>query len=418
MQVVQDETPTLAGTGFFRLWVGESVSQIGGQVTLFALPLVAVLVLDADAWEMGLLGAAGSLAVLLFGLSIGVWVDRRDRRSVMQLANVLRCAVLLTIPVLYAMDALRLWMLLAVSFVVGGLSLLFDSALAGYVPGLVGRTRLVRANSWLQSTVSVSDTAGPGLAGVLVQILTAPVAVAADAVSYLVSMVALSTLPAAPAVPAGEEHTHLRSIVAGVRLLFRDRVQRPLLLAAAHFNLFTAMFFALYMLYLVKVLGFSPLLIGLLTVAGGVAGLAGASVSGGLATRYGYGPVLVVAYALPGLAGLLVPLAESFDTVAASVLVAASAALWSGAVVINLVLSETIKQALVPESMLGRATSIIRVVSWGVEPLGALAGGAVATSVVGLRTTLVLAAAGVATSALWPLTAKVRALRHLPGHDT
>ncbi|NLU71715.1 MFS transporter [Streptomyces sp. HNM0575] len=404
----------LAATGFFRLWTGESASLIGSQVTLFALPLVAVLVLDANAWEMGLLGAAGSLAVLLFGPSIGAWVDGMDRRTAMQAANVLRCVLLLSVPAAYLLDSLHLWLLLLVTFAVGGLSLLFDTAMAGYVPTLVGRRRLVGANSWMQSTISVSDTVGPGLAGALVQVLGAPLAILADAFSYLVSMVALRRLPKAPPGEGASEEPHFRAIVAGFTLVLRDRVQRPMMLAATHFNLFTAMFFAVYMLYLVKVLGFSPLMIGLLNVAGGVTGLLGAWISSRVAERFGYGAVLTVAYAVPGAAAVLVPAAQLFREPLSAVLVGASTALWSFSVIVNLILSETIKQALVPSAMLGRVTSVIRVASWGVEPVGSLLGGAIASTALGLQHTLVLAAAGVFTSMLWTLFSQVRSLRSIP----
>jgi predicted MFS family arabinose efflux permease len=404
----------LAATGFFRLWAGESASLVGSQVTLFALPLVAVLVLDASAWEMGLLGAAGSSAVLLFGPSIGAWVDRTDLRTAMQAANVLRCLLLSLVPAAYLADALHLWLLLLVAFAVGGLSLVFDTAMAGYVPGLVGRRRLVAANSWMQSTVSVSDTAGPGLAGALVQVLGAPLAILADAAGYLVSMTALQRLPKAPPGRAEEEQTHFRAVAAGFLLVLRDRVQRPMMLAATHFNLFTAMFFAVYMLYLIKVLGFSPLAVGLLNVAGGVTGLLGAWISSRVAERFGYGAVLTAVYATPGVAALLVPAAQFFGDPLSAVLVGASTALWSFSVTVNLILSETVKQALVPPGMLGRVTSVIRVTSWGVEPVGSLLGGAIASTALGLRYTLVLAAAGVFTSMFWTLFSRVRSLRVLP----
>ncbi len=408
---------TLAGTGFFRLWAGESVSLVGTQVTSFALPLIAVLTLHASPWDMGLLGAAGSTATLLFGLPVGVWADRYERRSLMHLANAGRCAALLAIPVLYWTGRLSVPVLFAVAFLVGALSLLFDSAMSAYVPPLVGREGLTTANSWLQGSVSVGDTAGPGLAGALVQFLSAPVAIVLDAVSYVASSAALATLPKAEGARMDDdgEQQHLRFVFAGVRLLRRDRIQGPLALAAAHFNVFTAMFFALYILYVVKVLGISPLLLGFLSTAGGLGGLLGASVSGRLARRFGYGPVLGAVYALPGVAGFLVPLAQSFGRPMSAALVGASSALWACSIVVNLVLSEAIKQAFVPHHMLGRVTATIRFVSWGVEPLGAAAGGALAASRLGLRGTMIVAAGGVATSALWPLlSGAVRRLHSLP----
>lgn len=405
---------SLAGTGFFTIWVGESFSLVGAQVTFFALPLVAILALDADAFGMSLLTAAGSLAVLLLAPSIGVWADQHERRTTMVLANLCRGALLLTVPVAHWTGLLSLPLLLVVAFAVGAFTLLFDSAMSSYVPALVGPTRLVPANSWMQSSISVSDTAGPGLAGLLVQVLGAPVAVLADAASYFVSTVALLMSPrVGTPPPTAERELHRAAIKQGLRVVLSDRVLRPLTLAAGHFNLFTSMFFTLYLLFLVRTLHFSPLLIGLLNIAGGVAGLAGAALSARLAARFGYGRVLTAVYAVPGLAALLVPLADQVGAVAGAVLVAASAAVWSGSVIVNLVLSESVKQALVPHHLLGRATSIIRFVSFGVEPIGALLAAALVGLGLGIGGTLVLAAVGLGTSAIWLLASGVSALADL-----
>ncbi|CAA9290401.1 MAG: hypothetical protein AVDCRST_MAG41-4523 [uncultured Corynebacteriales bacterium] len=403
---------SLRGTGFFTIWLGESLSLVGAQVTFFALPLVAILALDADALGMGLLTAAGSLAVLLLAPSIGVWADHHERRTTMVVANLARGLLLGTVPLAYVLDALTLPLLIAVAFGVGALTLLFDSAMSSYVPALVGPKRLVAANSWMQSSISVADTAGPGLAGLLVQVLGAPIAVLADALSYLASTVALLASPRVgkPPEPA-ERELHWAAIKQGLRIVLTDRIQRPLALAAGHFNLFTSMFFTLYLLFLVRTLDFSPLLIGLLNIAGGVAGLTGAGISARLARRFGYGPVLTVVYALPGVAALLVPLAGRVGPVSGALLVAASSALWSGSVIVNLVLSESIKQALVPHHLLGRATSIIRFISFGVEPIGALLGAALVGLGLSLGGTLAVASIGVGSSAVWLLASGVAKLQ-------
>jgi MFS family permease len=406
---------SLAGTGFHRVWAGESVSLVGAQVTFFALPLVAVLSLRANAFDMGLLNACGSLAILVLGPSIGVWADRWKRRGTMITANFARAVLLSAVPIAHLCGVLNLPLLLVVAFGVGALSLLFDSTMASYVPALVGPDRLVQANSWMQSSVSVADTAGPGLAGLLVQVLGAPVAIAADAVSYLASTAALLLSPRGvrQLAPQGDSEGHWQAVRHGMRTVLRDRVQRPLVLAAAHFNFFTAMFFTLYILFLVRTLGFSPLMIGLLNMAGGITGLVGAALSARLAERFGYGPVLTVAYALPGAAAVLVPLAYWTGAAGGAVLVAASSALWSGSVVVNLILSESVKQTLVPHEYLGRATSIIKFVSFGVEPVGALLASAFVALGLGMDGTLLLASVGVGTSALWPLSAGIHRLRRI-----
>ncbi|MFJ8587796.1 MFS transporter [Streptomyces sp. NPDC093595] len=405
----------LRKTGFFRLWTGETLSLAGSQITYFATPLIAVLVLDAGSWEMGLLGAAGSAATLFFGLSAGVWADSFERRRLLQFANLARALVLAVIPVLWLLDALTIWALLAVTFAVGALSLLFDSAMSAYLPRLVGKKQLGPANSWMEGSSAVGDVAGPGLAGVLVQFLGAPLAVMVDAVSYAASALALRGLPRAePAAPEGPREKHLQAALSGLRLLMRDPVQRSLALAAAHFNFFTAMFYALYTLYVVKTLGLSPALLGVLSAAGGVGALLGSATAAWISRRFGYGVPLALAYAAPGAAGLLVPLAEGRGQVWALVLVGLSQFGWVLAVVVNLILSETIKQALVPDHMLGRITGSVRFISWGVEPFGALLAGALGAGLLGLRNTLVLSALGLLTSAVWPLAGPARTLRSLP----
>ncbi|MEV7612809.1 MFS transporter [Streptomyces sp. NPDC089799] len=405
----------LRKTGFFRLWTGETLSLAGSQITYFATPLIAVLALDAGSWEMGLLGAAGSAATLVFGLSAGVWADSFERRGVLQFANAARALALAVIPLLWVMDALTIWALLAVTFVVGALSLLFDSAMSAYLPKLVGKKQLDQANSWMEGSSAVGDVAGPGLAGVLVQVLGAPLAILVDAVSYAGSAVALRGLPRAePAPPEGPREKHFQAALAGLKLLMRDPVQRSLALAAAHFNFFTSMFYALYTLYVVKTLDLSPALLGVLSAAGGVGALLGSATAARISRRFGYGIPLAFAYAAPGVAGLMVPLAEGRGTATALVLVGLSQFGWVLAVVVNLILSESIKQALVPDHMLGRITGSVRFVSWGVEPFGALLAGALGAGLLGLRTTLIVSALGLLASGLWPLLGPARKLRTLP----
>ncbi|MBA2808637.1 MFS transporter [Streptomyces sp. KM273126] len=411
-------SPELRKAGFFRLWTGETLSLAGSQITYFATPLIAVLVLDAGSWEMGLLAAAGSAATLLFGLSAGVWADSFERRRLLQFANLVRGLALAVIPVLWLLDALTIWVLLAVTFTVGALSLLFDSAMSAYLPRLVGKKQLGPANAWMEGSSAVGEVAGPGAAGVLVQFLGAPLAIAVDAASYAASALALRGLPRAePSAPDGPREKHLRAALTGLKLLMRDPVQRSLALAAAHFNFFSAMFYTLYTLYVVKTLGLSPALLGVLSAAGGVGALLGSATAARISERFGYGVPLALAYAAPGAAGLLVPLAEGQGKAAALVLVGFSQFGWVLAVVVNLILSETIKQALVPDHMLGRITGSVRFISWGVEPFGALLAGALGAGLLGLRTTLVLSGLGVLASALWPLVGPARKLRTLPGSD-
>ena len=433
----QPKKPSFKGTGFLRLWTGESVSLAGTEITFMAMGIIAVTTLAATPWQMGVLEAAESAAVLLLGLSAGVWADRYERRRIMLMANLARSVLVLSVPALFWLDLLSMPVLYLVVFLVGALSLLFDSAMSAYLPRLLPRSQLERANSWMEGSASVGMVAGPGLAGILVQIMSAPVALVVDSVSYLVSYTTLSRLPKAPpsSDPAEEsdepedkpgpvaepgrarpKESHREQVLAGLRVLRHDRLQRPMTLAAAHFNIFHSMFCAVNVLFLLKNLDFSPGLLGATSMAGGIAGLVGASCTPLLTRTLGQGRALILVYAVPGLAAVLVPLAAGTGRAVAVALVTISTFVYTCAVVVNLVISDTVKQTLVPDHLLGRVTASTRFISWGVQPIGALLGGWLGTWL-GLVEVMVLASAGLVASALWPLFSPVRSLIRLPDDE-
>ncbi|MDV9192008.1 MFS transporter [Streptomyces sp. SR27] len=435
------------GTGFLRLWSGETLSLAGTEITFMAIGITAATTLAATPWQMGVLEAAESAAVLLLGLSAGVWADRYERRALMIVANAARGLLLFAIPLLFWFDALTMPVLYGVVFLVGAFTLLFDSAMSAYLPRLLPRGQLERANSWMEASTSVGTVAGPGLAGLLIQVVSAPVALVVDCFSYVISCFTLAGLPKAapaPADPADDDEredkgghegagerkgdgegaeagereqreSHRKAVLKGLLVLRDDRIQRPMILAATHFNIFHAMFFAVHTLFVLRVLGFSPGLLGATSMAGGVAGLLGASSTPFLTRLFGQGRALVLAYAAPGVSAVLVPLAVQWDNRALSIfLVSASTFTWTFAVVVNLVISETVKQSLVPDHLLGRVTATTRFVSWGCQPVGALLGGWLGGRF-GLAEVMYVSAAGLLTSALWPLLSPVRALRGTEG---
>jgi predicted MFS family arabinose efflux permease len=405
---------SLVGVGFHRLWLGETASRIGTQITFLAIPLTAVTVLHAGAFAMGVLTAAGSLATLLFGLPAGVWADRLDRRRLMLAANFGQVLVLVAIPVLYWLDALGMAVLCAAALVSGALSLAFDSALAAYLPALLRREHLMAANARMEGSTAVAEVSGPGVAGVLFQVVGAPIAFLVDAATYLVSCSTLLTMPPAPPERLeGSQASVLQEARDGVKYLMNDQIQRPLAFAAAHFNLFASMFFAVYVLWLLHDLGFSAAGVGLVGAVTGAAGLLGAAVASRVALRAGVGPTLVVAYALPGFAAVATPLAILLPSPADIVLVIFGQAVWTASVVVNIVLSESVKQALVPPAMLGRTTATIRFMTWGIEPFGALASGLLASAVIGIQATMIVACAGLSLSALWLVRSPVPAMHDL-----
>jgi MFS family permease len=397
---------------FLRLWGASTISQLGSQITLLALPLAAVLVLDASAFQVALLTTFDFLPFLLFGLPAGVWVDRLARRPVMVATDVGRAVALLTIPLAYAVDVLTLVQLYAVGFLVGVLTVFFELAHTSYLPSLVQREQLIDGNSKLEVSRSGAYIAGPGVGGVLVGFLTAPGAIVVDAVSFIASAVLVLRIRAREqwAASAGVRTGLRRELGEGLRYVARHRYLWPIASCTALLNLFWNAAFAVYFVFLARELDLSAAVIGLVLTLGNVGWLAGALVAGRVTERLGVGWTLAGSAFLFGPSGVLIALAPESEPL--PFLIAAQA-LGSFAGVLYNITSMTLRQSVTPERLQGRTVGAIRTVVWGVTPLGALLGGALA-SVVGLRATFWIAAAGSATAALPIVLSSARSLRRMP----
>ena len=218
---------------FVRVWAASTISIFGSLVTRLALPFAAILVLDSGAVEVALLRAVELVATLLFGLVAGAWVDRLRRRPVLIWADLGRAVVLGSIPVAFALGVLTFWQLLVVSALTAILTTFFDAADNAYLPTIVERERLVDANGALEASSSASEFAAFGVTGFLVQMLTAPIAIAIDSVSYIVSAVLLATIrrEEAPPPPAADREPVLAEIREGLRLVRHQPVLRAFALA-------------------------------------------------------------------------------------------------------------------------------------------------------------------------------------------
>ena len=283
---------------FRRLWAGETVSLFGSEVTELALPLVAVLVLDAEAAQMGLLAAARFAPFLLVTLPAGAWVDRRRRRPVLIGSNLGRALLVGLVPLLAGLGLLRMGHLYAVAFAVGAFTVVFDVAYQSYLPSLVEREQLVEGNSKLQASASVARVGGPGLGGLLVQLVGAPRALLLDAGSYVVSAASLLAIrnrePAPVADRDGQPRARLRQEIGeGLAVTYRNPVLRSMAGLAATYNLFSQVIEALLVLYATRELGLSAGVIGLVISAGSIGALAGAALTGRLQRRLGVGPSLI-----------------------------------------------------------------------------------------------------------------------------
>ncbi|HEY0697650.1 MAG TPA: MFS transporter, partial [Micromonospora sp.] len=297
----------LRQTAFRRYWSAQTVSLFGDQITVLAVPLLAVLAIGAGPAEMGYLTAASLLPNLFFSLPAGAWVDRYPRRrQVMIIADLGRAGLLLAVPLLWWADALNLPLLWVVSFLTGTLSVLFEVAHSSLFAALVRRPDYVDANSLISGSRAMSYVAGPSIGGVLVQVLTAPVALVADVLTYLTSAVFLTrTEVTERPVSSGPG----LGMAGGVRYVARSAVLRAILLGTTTLNLFNYMFAALFVLYVTTELDVPPGLLGLIIGAGAFGGLLGAAVTGPVSRRIGIGPAVILGLVVFPAPLVLVPLA-------------------------------------------------------------------------------------------------------------
>jgi MFS family permease len=392
---------------FLRLWSAQTISQFGTQISLLALPLAAILVLDASAFEVALLSTIEYLPFLLFALPAGVWVDRLRRKPIMVAGDAGRAVLLASIPLAYAFDALTIWQLYAVGFLVGVCTVFFDVAYQSYLPSLVERASLIDGNSKLELSRSGAQLAGPGLAGVLIAAITAPYAIVLDAISFVASAGLVLRIRHPEEVPEPTETPSMRrEIVEGLRYLLGHWFQRPIAITVAVSNFFNTLAFSIFLVYLVRELELSAQVIGFVLAASNIGWLLAAVTASRLSDLLGIGKVLVGSAVLFGPALLLIPAAPQSQPIP---FIVAGLTLATFAGIMFNVTGLSFTQAIVPDRMLGRLNATRRFIVWGVIPLGSLTGGALA-SVIGLRETLWVGAIGGSLSFLPLLLTPVRSI--------
>jgi MFS family permease len=399
---------------FLKLWAGQTVSVVGDQVTMLALPLAAVLVLDASATEMGLLAAAGWLPHLIFALGAGLWVDRRRRKRWVMIATDLgRAALLLSIPLAYWLDALTVEHLIAAAFAVGALTVVFDIAWGVLFMGVVPREDVVEANGKLMTSRSLSFVVGPPGAGGLVQALGAPVAIVLDAVSFVVSALFVSRVRVdEPPVPAPDGERVRTRLASGFRFLFGHPILRPTLLCFATINLFNLGLWAIVVLYFADELGLSAATIGLLLGAAAVGGVIGALTAPAVGRRIGMGPAVTLGAVLFTVPLLLFPLADGPRPLLLGMLFAGEFLSGVGVMLLD-IQGNSLTLLLTPEAMRARQLATFKFVNYGVRPIGALAGGLLGEAI-GLREALLVTAIGGSLGVLWLLPSPTPRLREVP----
>ncbi|MFG1819722.1 MFS transporter [Kribbella sp. NPDC049174] len=388
---------------FRKLWVGQLVSASGSAITTVALPLVAVVTLHASAVEIGVLAALTVLPHLVFGLPAGVWVDRWSLRRVLVVTDVGRALLLGSIPLAAAAGALQMWQLCVVAVLTGVLTLLSETASMTLLPALVPRDDLIRANSAHLLNLNVASTAGPSVAGLLVQLVTAPFAILFDAVSYVVSAVASYLIREPRRVSAERSEVHL---TAGLRAIFGSPVLAPLVVSAAVGAIAGSLQGPLIVLYLVRELHWAPALVGVAITAFGVAAVVGSLVAPVWIRLVGVGRGYLTGQFVASLAGAalavgfapLVFLGQAFAGLGMSLFAVPQRAL---------------RQSLVEPHQLAQVNATWRTLVIGGQSVGALTSGLLATTI-GLRPTLVLSTTAMLGATLIGLLSPLRTLHYLP----
>lgn len=376
---------------FLKLWTGETVSQIGSQITVLALPLTAIITLGATPLQLGLLTAAQFAPIFIITPFAGVWLDTHRNRPILIAANLGRAALFVLVPLLFAVHMLTMGLLYAVAFLVGLLTASFDVAYVVYLPTLVTRGRLVEANAKLEATYSLSEVAGPGLGGVLVQAVTAPFALLTNAASYLLAALSVAWIkrPEPPSRRRSRPASIWADIGQGLVFVVRHPLLSPMALQSASFNLFHQAILTLYVLYGVRNLHLSPGLLGLVLATGSLGGLTGTTVAARAARTFGLGRTIVGSMLLASTALVLIPAAGGTRTTAISTLLAGLILYGMGLAVFN-VHSLSLRAAIVPRELLGRVTASYRLISNGAIPLGGLLGGLLG-ALFGVRGAMVVA---------------------------
>jgi MFS family permease len=399
-----------ASPDFLKLWTGQTLSGLGSRITREGIPLTALLVLHAGAAQMGLLSALGGAAVLVFGLVAGIWADRVRRRPILIAADLGRAAVLASIPAAAIAGVLGMGQLYAVAAVAGVMTVFFDVAYQSYLPALVERNQILEGNSKLALSSSIAEIAGPGLTGFLVQLITAPIAILFDAVSFLISALLVMGIRRREAPPARQPPEHLLAeALAGLRRIFADPVLRAIGLRSATAWVFHGFLGSLYMLYAIDILRLSPAVLGLVIATGGAGAMAGAYLAPRVERRFPLGPTFVATSAIYGLTTLLIPLAAALPALAVALLVTTQLA-GDMAFMIYTINEVSLRQRVVPSQVLGRVSSGMQLLARGVYPIGALVGGGLGARV-GVVTTLFVAAGGLLLSTLWLVASPLRRLR-------
>ena len=406
----------LRNRSFLWLWGGQSISQLGAQFTGLAIPVLAVSVLGATEFQVGLLNAAETAAFLVVGLPAGAWIDRLLKRRVMIAADLLRAVTLAAIPVLFFAGLLEIWQLYAIGAIVGVATVFFDVSYQSYIPVLLPGPQITDANSKLETTAQVAQIGGPGLAGALLAIVSVPVLLLADGISYLFSAFAIWRVKDAEklADPADRESLP-KEIAEGLRFVFGHPILRRITATTGVGNFFGVLAITLQAILILRILGLSPATLGIIFGLGSAGGLLGAIATPWITKRIGEGTAVSLSAVALGVAAAALPLAGMYPAAAIPILIG-GAVLQSFLVLVYNITQVTMRQRLTPPRLLGRMNASIRFVVWGVMPIASIISGILGTAI-GVITTMWIGAAGVLLASVFVLFSPITSMKLLPSEQ-
>ena len=398
---------------FLRFWLGETVSLVGTQVTRLALPTLAILTLNAGAFQIGILRALQSLSFLLLAAVVGVWIDRLHRRRLMIVADLGQAILLATIPVAFLIHALTLIQVFVVAALSGIFAVAFDVAHESYVPMLIDREDLIEANTKIQTTGAAAFVGGPSLGGFLIQVIGPALAIGADVTSFLVSAVSLALIrrERISRQPAGPSAEHFMGQLAeGLRVMVRDPILRTLAACAATSNFAGSMLQAVLLLFAYQQLHLTPAQVGVVFGISAIGGVLGALSGMRILRVLGLGRALALIILFDAVADLAIPTARLG---AAMVVLTALFTMISVGEPVWRIGVGSLRQAVIPDHLRGRVIGSIRTVTFGAIPVGSLVGGALGSSI-GIVSTILLSGVVTIGAALWILTGPVFGLKEIP----
>lgn len=398
---------------FLTLWSGQALSQFGAQIGELAVPVLAVIVLQATEFEVGILTAANVAAFLLIGLPAGAWIDRMSKRRVMIWSDAVRAVALAVLPALWGLDLLQMWHLYAVALVMGVATVFFDVSYQSIIPSLVQPRQIAEANGKLASTQELAGVAGPAVGGWLIGLLTAPIAILGTALTYVASFIALSLTHDHEQLRATDDRAPLRQEIAeGLRFVFTEKLLRRIVGTTSTSNFFNTLSMTMLPIFILRELGLSPASMGIIFALGAIGGLAGAAATPQIVRIIGEARAIPVSALGFSLISVLVPVAAMVPAIAFPLLVI-QGFVGSFTVLLYNITQVTFRQRITPPRLLGRMNASVRFVVWGVMPIAALLSGVLGTWI-GVVGTMWIGAIGQLLAAGFVVIGPFWALSELP----